>query len=129
MGKLSSSIFIGSNFAAQTSTVMSATYTTYATVTGNSNGGKVSIGWCAIVCNGNSGADRTFSARIQCDGVTVREWQEFFVALANNRRYSFGLKATYTPSAATHTWTLQLAASVGSAIILDDPYIEVAASR
>lgn len=113
------------DYSTASSTVMSGNYTTYATVKGISDGGKVLTEWAVVVANGSSGADRLFSARILCDGVVVGETTDLFVAQANNRRYPFCFKYTHTPTAGEHTWTLQLTASVASAVIMSNPSITV----
>lgn len=104
---------------------MAASYTTYATVTGDSDGSEVSLNWGVLAYNGSSGADRNFNVRVQCDGATVREWTGLFIELDNNRRYTFGGLFNHTPAAGNHTWTYQMYASNASSVVFDDPYLEV----
>ena len=95
-------------------------YTTYATVTATSKGGKVRAVAHANLHDGNSGSPRTGHIRILCDGVdmgnTDRIWR-------TNSNYDYQNPSTMgesTPSAGSHTWVFQVLADTANATILDN---------
>lgn len=75
--------------------------------------------------DGSSGATRTGNIRILCDGVTVDNaignWQTP-TASGNASCTALGRS---TPTAASHTWTLQAKSSIASATLLSNASLTV----
>lgn len=119
---------VGINKVNTTGTVIAASYTTYASVTANSAGGECVADLSFIFGNGNSGANRDITFKIQCDGVDVTpaglNLFAYFVS-GSTPRNTAHFKMSSTPSAGSHTWTLQVLASAGSAVIMDQAVLEI----
>lgn len=120
---------LGINTKTSIGTVLATTYTTYCTVTATSTGGAVEIDFfiCNLI-NGSSGALRTTQIRVQCDGVDVTPTFDItnpFISGQNPPQWPT-FKVGHTPSAGSHTWTLQVKSNTGSAIVMDQAAIRVA---
>lgn len=109
---------------------LGASWATYATLTATSTGGVCEAEISAIVGNGNSGLDRTFDIRVLCDGAAITPslisglYALYVSGATPYHTYAFNFSST--PAAGSHTWALQLQASVGGAVVLADNYIKVA---
>jgi hypothetical protein len=91
-------------------------WTDVLTVAGSSSGGPVAVRWVGAVFNGSSGADRTASYRLTCDGSVISAPAidtTFAVILAGVPRIPHGQAIVHTPAAGAHTWVLQANASAG----------------
>lgn len=103
-----------------TSTILTTSYADVGsmTVTATSHAHLVRISVSLSLENSNSGADRTAQVKILCDGTQVGEFTAIGVPLISGSsvRYSFTGWALHTPTAASHTWTVQALASVASAV-------------
>lgn len=108
--------------------VLPTSYTTYATVTATSTGGKVVIRFSGPIANANSGAHRKYSLRVQCDGSTVKEVTDLTLALVSgsSNTHFFSWIFRHTPAAGSHTWNLQLLADGTSAVTAGYMTMEVA---
>lgn len=108
--------------------VLPTSYTTYATVTATSTGGKVVIRFSGPIANANSGAHRKYSLRVQCDGSTVKEVTDLTLALVSgsSNTHFFSWIFRHTPAAGSHTWNLQLLADGASAVAAGYMTMEVA---
>lgn len=105
-----------------TSTLVSDAYTTYLTVTATSTGRECEAYFSIVVNNANSGGNRFVQAKVQCDGVDIApvDMDIYLQAISSNTpRYNLSFVVSSTPTAASHTWTLQLRASNASAVALD----------
>lgn len=93
------------------------------TVTATSSGGEVEVDLRAILTNAGSGAARKATIQVQCDGVDIA------TDLVMSMTYSAGDGAnqaiapstiiSHTPTAGSHTWTVQLLATANSAVYLN----------
>lgn len=111
-----------------TDIIVANTYTTYATVTATSRGGECEAHFEAFVSNGVSGADRTLLAKVRCDGVDVTpiDMSQYLHNVSGvATTYSMSFTVSSTPSAGSHTWTLQLSASAASAVVLKQAVLRV----
>jgi len=107
---------------------VTSSYATYATVTATSTGGLIIIDVSMIFNNASSGADRGASYKVQCDGVDVGTPLSGVILVPlspTNLPIHFSESFTHTPSAGSHTWTLQCLASINTAVTLRRPTIEV----
>lgn len=93
-------------------------YTTYATVTATSTGGKVRCTGNASIKDGASGASRTGHVRVQLDGSTITDSDIIWNTTASNMYTFVATMAENTPSAASHSWTLQVEADTASASLI-----------
>lgn len=118
--------FIGATSAANAGAVIPPAYTSYNTVSGTSNGGRVLIRGYAAIKDGNSGAGRTGHVRLTCDGVVVGNsdivWWTFQSGAYAMQGFTM---ESHTPSAGAHTWALQVQADTGSASIIYSTMLEV----
>lgn len=92
-------------------------WTDLITITAVSTGGVCSADWTASFFNGASGANRSDTFQVVCDGVLIWDQTRSDVPLATG---SVGVSATglaeSSPGAGTHTWKLQGNASVSTAV-------------
>jgi hypothetical protein len=119
--------FIGATSANGAGAVIpGGVYTTYLTITGPSNGGRVLVKGNANLKDGNSGATRTGHIRIRCDGVVVGNsdvsWQT-----VNSAQWlgTVSTMESHTPSAGSHTWTFEIQADFSSASLIFVSQLEV----
>lgn len=117
---------LGLNTKTTTGTVLTTTYTTYCTVTATSAGGEVELTYIANIHDAGSGSARLANVRVQCDGVTVTGSEDTNVQVALNGGTGWGLTISHTPTAGSHTWTLQILATAASATVLDQASLRVA---
>lgn len=108
---------LGAQFYNNGGGVLSTAYTTFATVTATSAGGKILLLGVSQFRDGNSGANRKVDMRIQCDGVTITNSGITVPSFANAWESEGVIHISHTPSAGSHTWTLQVAAQTGSATL------------
>ena len=108
-------IDLGYNTTDQGSAVMATAYTTVATVTATSHGGAVRVNAVAEIADGSSGANRTGSIRLLCDGVQITNAIVQWSTMISGGRISIPVMGGHTPSAGSHTWVLQTLADTGSA--------------
>lgn len=106
-------------------------YVTRTSVTATSKGGRVKILVGGFFTNGNSGAVRTVDMQLLCDGALVKAITGLTASYlaSNNPTLNFNYQFSHTPSAASHTWALQMKASISSAVVLTDNYMEVVEVR
>lgn len=118
--------YLGYNFHA--GSTLTASYVTHATVTATSTGGKIHTLFSVRAVNGNSGALRTMDIRVQCDGATVEDMTGINLAYlaANNPEATYSFMFEHQPSAGSHTWTLQLEASAGAAVVVGENFLNIA---
>lgn len=104
---------VGFNSYAGT-TIIPATWTTFATVTATTLGGPCTVMWDAVPDNDNSGNTRVLNCRVQCDGVTIGNSPDYDVPniVGSTHRVSVSGASRSTPGAGAHTWTIQFQASV-----------------
>jgi hypothetical protein len=108
--------------------ILGTSYATYATVTATSIGGVCQADWVAMVQNAGSGATRSFSVRVTCDGVAITPTSETLTAIYANGEYppiTFSYKAVSTPTAGSHVWNLQFLAAYASSVNLLDNILEI----
>ena len=118
---------LGQNLGADVATI-TASYVTYATVTATSLGGVVEIDYSAWLYDGSSGAARTFSIKVQCDGVDVgTPLTTIGLPYISGQNPGAGIRSivSHTPSAGSHTWTVQALASAASAVGIRVPLVIV----
>jgi len=109
-------------------TTVAASYTTYATVTATSTGRECEADFRVIVSNANSGGARQVFAKIQCDGVDVTPIdleQYLFNATGDTPKFFMSYIVSSTPTAGSHTWTLQLRASSAAAVNIVSAVLKV----
>lgn len=120
---------LGANEGATTSSGgLTTSYVTRATVSSVvTQGGEVEIDVQGWVSNATSGADRGVSIKVQCDGVDVGTPLAGFVLapLASNLPIPFKQRFAHTPTAGSHTYTLQVLASANASVTLTRPTIIV----
>lgn len=98
------------------------TYVTYLQVVGESFGGDVTAELDLVVINGGSGATRTFTIQVLCDGVALNPATYTLTAVNASAEYpiiTYRLNFSNTPAAGKHTWAMQMLASAGSAVGLN----------
>lgn len=107
---------------------LTTSYVTHATVTATSHGGVCEVAWGALVGNGNSGGNQTFTVQVLCDGVAVPPnsliFDTIYVSGATTT-YFYGFIHNSTPSAGSHTWNLQFLASNTGAVVLANNYLRI----
>jgi hypothetical protein len=124
---------LGEVYVAQSSQTLlgtSMTTVTSATVTATTTGGLIRATVTGGFNNAGSGANRSAQAQILCDGVLVGEvlpgsGQAFVGFISGNNTTPFTLKARHTPSAGSHTWTVQGLASAASAVYMSQVTLTV----
>lgn len=115
---------VGSDTASGGVTNAYATYATVSSVT--TLGGSVEIDISGYFSNAASGVDRTADVKVQCDGVDVgTPFTGLPILLSGLPRHAFRLLFSHTPSAGSHTYTLQAKASINTAVTLVRPTIIV----
>jgi hypothetical protein len=109
-------------------TTLTTAYVTHASVTATSTGKECEAWWGVRIQNAGSGATRTFDVQILCDGVAITPSTQQYTAPMDGGEYpvlSFGFMFSSTPTAGSHTWALQLKASIASAVIVSDNYLNI----
>lgn len=107
---------------------LTTSYVTYATLTAVSRGGLVVVDCSGMAGNANSGAARTISYRVQCDGVTVGTAVtaiDVTYVLGQNPFTTFVETFSSTPLFGSHIWTLQVLASANTSVTLRRPKLKV----
>lgn len=100
-------------------------YTTYCTVTATSLNKEVEISYGANIQDAGSGLARSGHIRIQVDGVTLSGSDIIWETVNNNFVANPNMIIPHTPTAASHTWTLQVEADTASASYLQQAYLRV----
>lgn len=95
--------------------VASPAWTDLLVVTATSSGGTCTADWSLVMYNALSGADRTTSFRVVCDGVAVEEAYPYNVPVSGGTTGIGGAGSVDSaPGAGSHTWKLQGNASTAS---------------
>ena len=97
-------------------------------VTASSGGTRVRATATLNVENNGSGATRTASFQLLCDGVLIGEVSRTFTLMLSGGTYQqlvVVLTATSTPSAGSHTWKLQGLASAATSVTVYQTNLQV----
>lgn len=110
-----------------TSVVVAAfpNFTDLATVTATSSGGECMARMTSMAYNGASGADRTITWRVLCDGAEIGSFPAVSLPLANLPRVTRAGAFASTPAAGAHTWKLQASGSAASSVVVDTGLLTV----
>lgn len=95
------------------------------TVTATTAGGLCAAGWAIHALNGNSGAARTMTVRVVCDGVQVDDAITYDLPLSDTNGRSAAYNVESTPGAASHVWKLQAYASANPTVIVQHAVLTV----
>lgn len=121
--------YLGFNLGADTSAGgLTTSYVTYATLTAVSRGGLVVVDCSGMAINANSGATKSISYRVQCDGVTVGTAVtgiDVPYLSGQNPFTTFVETFSSTPLFGSHIWTLQVLASANTSVTLRRPKLKV----
>lgn len=107
---------------------LSTTNATYLTVTGTSTGRECEVHFFLNLANGNSGDIRVAYIKVQRDGVDINPTgleTVLFNVPGITAAVGFSFVVSDTPAAGSHTWTLQLRASSGSAVVFTQGFMKV----
>lgn len=126
--KWSSHKILGANTKTTTSTLLTTSYATHNTVTADSLGGEVEITFNTVIRNAGSGGGNNANVKIVLDGVTdvtpiINQLTADLGAPNESNVVSFTVR--HTPSAGSHTWTLQANANANSSVYIDQSTIRV----
>lgn len=111
-----------------TNTVITASYVTYLTIAATSTGRECEIDLRCVLGNGNSGDHRTADIKVQCDGVdiTPNPISVFLLQIGTSQTFQTqSFLFSSTPAAGAHTWTIQMKASLNSAVVLNQAVAKV----
>lgn len=118
---------LGTNTKTSTGTLLTTSYATHATVTATSTGGEVEIFYSALIRNAGSGGGNNADIKVVCDSTDVTPILNILSAdlgtPVEGTTVSFVVSST--PSAAEHTWTLQVKANAGSSVYIDQAVMRV----
>lgn len=96
---------------------LSTSYATLMQVIGKTRGGDVNVDIDLVMNNGGSGASRTFSVQVLCDGVAINPANYTLNTLYASAEYpvfTSKLNFSHTPAPGYHTYAVQLLGSAAS---------------
>jgi hypothetical protein len=129
LAKLSSNALrLGIDKKNTTGTLIPNSYTTFATITAISTGKECEVYYSVNFTNLNSGSTRVLLVRVQCDGVDISPAGLAYTAISlagDTPTYNGSFTVSSTPTAGSHTWTLQMQASATSSMGLQQTVFKV----
>lgn len=106
-------------------TVLSTSYTTYCSITATSLNKPIRVEYGANMQDGASGAARIQNIKVQVDGVDIPDSELTSQTLTNNLTIHPMMIIEHTPTAGSHTWTLQAKSSAAAATFIHQAYLRV----